>query len=135
MSTVHGVGVDLVQISGFRQQLGQDGTRFHRVFTARERRYCARSDNADASLAVRWAAREAFVKAWSCALIGRPPVLADSPDLFSLIEVVTDAWSRPSLALHGAVAEAFTQSLPGASVHISLSHDGDYAQAVAIISG
>ena len=134
MSQVLGIGADLVQISGFCQQLDQDGTRFHRVFTARERRYCARVDDTDASLAARWAAREAFVKAWSGTLLGRPPVLGDTPELFSLIEVVNDAWSRPSLVLHGSVADAFAQSVPDAVIHLSLSHDGDYAQAVVFIS-
>jgi holo-[acyl-carrier protein] synthase len=47
-----------------------------------------------------------------------------------LIEVVTDAWGRPRIRLHGEVAK----HLDGMSVEISLSHDGDHAIAYAVLS-
>jgi holo-[acyl-carrier protein] synthase len=47
-----------------------------------------------------------------------------------LIEVVLDAWGRPRIRLHGEVAK----HLEGCSLEISLSHDGDYATAYAVLS-
>lgn len=123
---VIGIGTDLVHVPSFAGQLSQPGTRFAGVFTAAERRDAA---DRPASLAVRWAAKEALVKAWSGSLYGSPPVMGDGA--LGLVEVVRDAWDRPRLRLHGEVAERLidTRTL------VSLSHDGDYALAyVALIA-
>lgn len=85
-------------------------------------------------LAARWAAREAFIKAWSAALLGRAPVVEDSPDLLAGISVTADQWGRPALHLSACVARAFADSCPGATPSLSLSHDGDYAMAIVILS-
>ncbi|WP_293787567.1 4'-phosphopantetheinyl transferase superfamily protein, partial [uncultured Aeromicrobium sp.] len=77
-----------------------------------------------ASLAARWAAKEAFVKAWSESRWGSAPVLAE--EIHHLIEVVTDAWGRPRIVLHGDVAEALDDDI---AIFVSLTHDGDYALA------
>ncbi|MDO5746591.1 MAG: holo-ACP synthase [Actinomycetaceae bacterium] len=172
-------GVDIVYIPGFAQQLRQPGTVFAEAFTSREI-YDARtsSGDSDASLAARWAAKEAVVKAWSSALFGQSPVI--EPDLlcWSEIEIVHDRWHRPALRLHGQVKSELTalasklrehyvtvkscdalcsckrgqgngkpdchhntstktptydahKTQSGMYWHISLSHDGDYAVAIA----
>lgn len=81
-----------------------------------------------ASLAARWAAKEAFVKAWSESQWGEPPVMDEH--VHALIEVVRDAWGRPRIRLHGEVAKR----LADVTVHVSLSHDGDYATALVTLS-
>ena len=125
---VVGVGVDLVHVPTFADQLAQPGSRFERVFTAGERGD-ARDRPSDPAhhLAARWAAKEAVIKAWSASLYGQPPVMGEH--VHHLIEVVTDAWGRPGVHLHGEVAE----HLAGHTVEISLSHDGDYATAYAVL--
>jgi len=129
---VIGVGVDLVHVPTFAEQLNVPGSRFTGVFTPGER-----SDVAERSVdgggdarhwAVRWAAKEAVVKAWSTSLFGQPAVMGD--EVFSLIETVTDAWGRPQVRLHGDVA----RHLADCSVHVSLSHDGEHAIAYAVLS-
>ena len=52
-------------------------------------------------------------------------------DRHSDIEVVTDTWGRPAIRLSGEIAE----HLRDTTVHISLTHDGDTAAAVAILEG
>ena len=47
------------------------------------------------------------------------------------IEVVTDTWGRPAIRLSGEIAE----HLRDTTVHISLTHDGNTAAAVAILEG
>ena len=59
-------------------------------------------------LAARWAAKEAFVKAWSAALHGSPPVMGHVA--WHEIEIVSDPWHRPAIALHGEAARAFAES-------------------------
>ena len=62
-----GVGVDVVGVTAFAAQLDEPGTRFARVFTPGERRTArgrGRSASQEAqSLAARWAAKEAVLKA------------------------------------------------------------------------
>jgi holo-[acyl-carrier protein] synthase len=126
--TILGVGVDLVHVPSFADQLDQPGSGFADVFTPGERRDAnGRPTDAARHLAVRWAAKEAVVKAWSASLYGTPPVMDD--EALRLIEVVSDAWGRPRIRLHGEVAK----HLEGCTVEISLSHDGDYATAYAVL--
>ncbi|WP_084543723.1 holo-ACP synthase [Boudabousia marimammalium] len=128
------VGFDLVEIPGFSTQLEEPGSHFKNLFSSAERRYCERSSNPAAAYAARWAAREAFFKAWSSTQFGCPPSLADDPRLFAQVEVISDAWSRPNLRLRDEVSEVFSATLPGAHSFLSLSHDGDYAAAVVMLA-
>ena len=127
--TVVGVGVDLVHVPSFAEQLDRPGTRFAEAFTPGERADAHdRPDAPAAHLAARWAAKEAVVKAWSAALFGSPPVMGEQ--VHRLIEVATDAWGRPGIRLHGEVAE----HLAGHTLHLSLSHDADHATACVTLT-
>lgn len=132
------VGVDMVFVPGLRQQLADPASTFaSRVFTraelkAAELKALARATHPatppDPSphLAARWAAKEAFLKAWDLTRWGEAPLVEAHEVDHREIEVVTDAWGRPALRLHGHIA-----ALLGApTCSLSLSHDGDYAIAV-----
>lgn len=67
------------------------------------------------------------IKAWSASLFGSPPVLPET--IHQQIEVVTDAWGRPSIRLHREVAE----HLGTRRIHVSLTHDGDMAGAFVVL--
>lgn len=134
---VIGTGIDLVDLPGFAEQIRRPGTRAGSAFTAAERRDARSSlsgsgrrdpDQELASLAARWAAKEALIKAWSESLWGSPPVAGEQ--IHHLIEVVRDAWGRPRLRFHGEVAE----QLADVTSHVSLSHDGSFATAMVTLS-
>ena len=98
---------------------------------AGERAYAsAKTPKARLSLAGRFAAKEAFIKAWSASRRGQSPAL-ERVDLRE-IEVVVDPHGRPSLMLHGVVEDAFTRGAPCA-IHLSISHDGPVAAATVLI--
>ncbi|MCB0932665.1 MAG: holo-ACP synthase [Mycobacterium sp.] len=123
-----GVGIDLVSIPDFAEQVDRPGTVFHETFTPGERRDAAdKSSLAARHLAARWAAKEAVIKAWSGSRFAQRPVLPEG--IHRDIEVVTDMWGRPKVRLSGAVAE----HLADVVIHVSLTHEGDTAAAVAII--
>ena len=126
--TILGVGVDLVHVPSFEDQLRQPGTGFDAVFSPGERSD-ARNRPSDPArhFAARWAAKEAVIKAWSASIFGEPPVMSE--DVHHLIEVVTDAWGRPRVRLHGEVAKR----LSDVTFDVSLSHDGDYAIAYVVM--
>lgn len=132
-AVVLGVGVDLVHVPSFEQQLELAGSRFAGVFTPGERRDVAdraagHGGGSGRHLAVRWAAKEALVKAWSASLFGEPPVMGD--EALRQVEVVCDAWGRPRLRLLGAVAT----HLLDVETHLSLTHDADHALAYVLLT-
>lgn len=129
---VAGVGVDLVSIPSFAEQLAVPGTRFSEAFTAAERSLGSPDTPEAHRLAGRWAAKEAFLKAWASARRGQPPTLGEVS--MREIEVLCDAWGRPGLRLHGEVARAFAASLPDADTRLSISHDGDQAIAFVVLN-
>lgn len=128
-----GLGLDLVDLDGFRGQLAMAGSRFEEgVFTAGERRTARSRSSKDPAqhLAARFAAKEAFIKAWSSTMWGSAPPLKEA-DLLE-IEVVQDAWGRPALRFHGAIAEHMSRN--GWRAMVSLTHDGGYAAATVMLS-
>jgi holo-[acyl-carrier protein] synthase len=88
----------------------------HRLFTPTE------ADRMLASLAARFAAKEALAKA-----LGAPGNLE-----WHDAEVVSESSGRPRLELRGTVA-ARAAELGVASVHLSLSHDAGIASAVVVL--
>lgn len=129
-----GVGVDTVHVPTFTAQLDREGTVFSRVFTDQEWAYCTgEAPQPHASLAARWAAKEAFIKAWSALLLGQAPPLEPQQVNWAEIEVRLDRYHRPYLHFRGAVAQtlqAWAQE-QAAVLHwaLSLSHDGPCALA------
>ncbi len=95
-----GVGIDLVSIPDFAEQVDQPGTVFAETFTPGERRDAAdKSSSAARHLAARWAAKEAVIKAWSGSRFAQRPVLPEG--IHRDIEVITDMWGRPRVRLTG----------------------------------
>ncbi len=110
-----GVGVDVVDVSRLARALERTPRLADRLFTPGER------DRPVASLAARFAAKEAVAKA-----LGAPGGLK-----WRDAEVVTEEGGRPVLHVHGGVAEeAASQGIT--RWHLSLSHDGGVATAVVV---
>ena len=135
--SVLGVGIDVVHVPDFAEQLATPGTRLlAEAFTAGERADVADGPGSERSeverLAVRYAAKEAFVKAWAGTRFGREPSLPSwAPHE---VEVVSDVHGRPALTLRGEVARAVCSQLGDEwRAHLSLSHDGPTAAAVVVL--
>lgn len=127
---IQGIGIDLVDIPAFRRQLADPASRFiDGVFTPGERitAHARPSQDPARHLAARYAAKEAFIKAWSATRFGHPPLL-QAIDLRQ-IEVITDAWHRPALHL----ADPLAAIVGSCRLHLSLSHDADTATAIVMI--
>ena len=125
-----GVGIDLVCIPEFAEQVDQPGTVFAETFTPGERRDAAdKSSSAARHLAARWAAKEAVIKAWSSTCFGHPEVIDPEHVDLREIEVRTDAWGRPAIRLHGEIAK----SMAGYTVLVSLTHDSAADVAAAFV--
>ena len=136
--SIQGLGIDIVNIDPFREQLNDQASSFIQgSFTFREQVDVKSRPNKDKvySFAARYAAKEAFIKAWSAMNRYQPPVLSQVN--FLEIEVPTDSWHRPFLILHGEIRKAMmkTESQLGLELkyHVSLSHDVLSATSVVLI--
>ena len=111
-----GVGIDVVDVERFGETLDRTPALRDRLFTKHE------SDRPLASLAARFAAKEALAKA-----LGAPPGLA-----WHDVEVVRSDGGEPRLELRGTV-EAAARARGARSWQVSLSHDGGIATAVVLL--
>ncbi|GAA4784863.1 holo-ACP synthase [Corynebacterium canis] len=129
------VGIDMVHIPGFQEQLAQPGSKFAAVFSAYELRRANKYTGKRRAehLAGRWAAKEAFIKAWSQAVYGKPPVIAPEAVNWAEIEVRADAYHRVAFMLHGAIAKGLESSVGDVELQLSITHDGDYAAASVLL--
>lgn len=129
---IRALGIDLVSVESFGQQLGSVGSAFAEgTFTAGELRAAGGHSGAAQHLAARYAAKEAFVKAFSGARPGHAPVIPAMD--WREVEVVRDGWGRPALALHGALAAAVRATLGPVVMHLSITHEPTMAAAVVVI--
>ncbi|MFH1844166.1 MAG: holo-ACP synthase [bacterium] len=120
-----GVGTDIVEIARIAAVLQRYRERFlQRCFTPGEIALArSRQRGEAAALAARWAAKEAFLKA-----LGRPLGSVAMRE----IEVIQGRNERPVLSLSGRAATALRDA-GGRKVHLSLSHERDYATAVVLV--
>lgn len=120
-----GIGTDRIEIARVRAAYERHGERFHRrVFTDAEWDYCIRRPDPAASLAARFSAKEATMKAlglgWGGGIVFRD------------IEVTKGRAGKPGLALHRE-ARRFADARGAAHFHVSLTHDRSHALAFVII--
>jgi holo-[acyl-carrier protein] synthase len=111
-----GVGIDVVDISRFEESLNRTPGMRERLFTTAERERSA------ASLAARFAAKEALAKA-----LGAPTGMH-----WLDAEIVNEVTGDPRFDIRGSVL-ARANDLGVAGVHVSLSHDAGIASAVVVL--
>ncbi|MER7044434.1 holo-ACP synthase [Streptomyces jumonjinensis] len=119
-----GVGIDVAEIDRFAASLRRTPQMADRLFLEREMLLPSGERRGYASLAARFAAKEAVAKA-----LGAPAGLH-----WTDAEVYVEESGRPRLRVHGTVA-ARAEALGVRSWHISLSHDAGVASAVVIAEG
>ena len=120
---IYGIGIDIVKIERMKDIVSKWGERFlKRVFTTDEISYCFNKRQPYLSLAVRFAAKEALVKAVGSSF---SLSLAD-------IEVKNMESGKPCIHVDGKLEEIFNlKSIKKA--HLSLSHEHDYGIACVVL--
>lgn len=118
-----GVGCDIIEIERIARAIKSESF-IRRVFTAEEAAYCQRrGQQAAASFAARFAAKEAVLKALGTGL--REGSLQE-------IAVANDALGKPLVQLSGHFA-ALSRQLGVKNIQISLSHSRNFAVAYVIM--
>ncbi|MGQ0792978.1 MAG: holo-ACP synthase [Deltaproteobacteria bacterium] len=121
----YGIGIDIVHTPRIKKLLEGWGDNFkRRIFTEAEISYCERHKMNHQRYASSFAVKEALLKALGIGM-GRGVRLRD-------IETARDGSGRPSVIVRGAGKEMI-RDLGITSIHVSISHDGDYAAAFVVL--
>lgn len=125
--TIIGTGIDIVETARISDSIRRHGERFlARIFTAREREYCAAMKIPEPFYAARFAAKEAIAKAFGTGISAHLGWLD--------MEVRRKASGEPFVVLH-AEGAATAQRLGITSIRLSMSHSEHYAVAHALALG
>jgi holo-[acyl-carrier protein] synthase len=121
---IRGLGVDIVEIERMRLALARHPGMRERLFSDAEREYCDKRNKPEIHYAMRFAAKEAVLKAIGTGFRGMR---------FRDVEVLRDESGRPVPTLHGRAAEVAAER-GVVELHLSLSftHTTAVASAVAI---
>lgn len=121
---IMGVGVDIVRVKRLKSAVDRWGRRFlERVFTGAEIAACYEKAEPFRSLAVRFAAKEALIKASGLSGIS-----------FREIEIANLAGGAPVIKKQGRLALALAES-GIENLHLSLSHEEEYGIAMVVAEG
>lgn len=124
MGIIRGVGVDIVEVSRFRGLMERRPRVLQRLFCPTELLTDAGVRRSAASLAARFAAKEAVAKS-----LGAPPGMH-----WTDCEIAIAASGAPYLIVRDTVLQ-IAQDRGVSDWHLSLSHDGDYAMAYVMAEG
>lgn len=124
---IQGIGIDIVEIEKLRGAIKRGKERFiRRVFTDLEIEYCNKKGPRCQHFAVRFAAKEAFMKAlgtgWQNGVKWRD------------IETLNDRLGKPNLNLSGKAKE-LASKMKIKKTYVSLSHSENHAIAQVILVG
>lgn len=122
---ITGLGVDIVEIDRMRLALQRHPRIKERIFSADERAYCDKRNKPEVHYAMRFAAKEAVLKALGTGF--------SEGIRFTDVEVLRDERGRPKPHLRGR-AEEVAAAAGVIEMHLSLSftHANAVASAVAI---
>lgn len=124
---ITGLGVDIIEIERMRDAMRRRPRMKERLFSEEERAYCDKRNRPEIHYAMRFAAKEAVLKALGTGFSGMR---------FRDVEVVRDERGRPVPKLSGKAAEV-AEAAGVVEMHLSLSftHATAVASAVAITEG
>ncbi len=121
---IFGIGTDIIELDRVAAMLARGRQHLETIFTYKEIEYCESKARKAEHYGVRFAAKEAALKALKCGW-GNGLGFCD-------IEVLDDDKGQPEVFVHGKVKELFErQGIKQAS--ISLSHSRENAIAVVIL--
>ena len=119
-----GIGTDIVAVSRLRAMWERHGEKaLHRLLAPSELPDFAKAADKGRFLAKRFAAKEAFAKAFGTGV--RPPVL------LSAIGVTHDDLGKPVFTFHGELATLVAER--SLTTHLSISDEAEYAVAYVLL--
>ena len=124
VSEIFGIGTDIFEVDRMKKMVARGKPTLEAIFTLEEMNYCDARTRKTEHYAVRFAAKEAILKAMGTGWRGG---LA-----FSEIEIINDELGKPQVFLHGEVRKFFEEHQIQRTL-ISLSHTKEIAIAFVIL--
>jgi holo-[acyl-carrier protein] synthase len=122
---VIGLGVDILEVKRINQIFNKRKEAFlKRIYTQEEIKYCENKKRSIESFAVRFSAKEAFIKA----------IESDYNITYKEIEVVKKESKKPAIILSGQALKAAKEKNV-TEILVSLSHEKNYVIANIILKG
>jgi holo-[acyl-carrier protein] synthase len=122
---IYGIGVDIIKIERFRKALARWDSRLcNRVFTPRELAICQSKAQPSRHLALRFAAKEAFLKAMGKGMF--------QGIAWHDIEIINDSSGRPRMNVRGE-AERLCREKGINEILVSISHEAEYGVAQVLL--
>ncbi len=120
------VGIDIVEIERFEEVLRRRPNIVSKIFTTSEIAYCNKSKSPAKHFAVRFAAKEAFIKAFGRGMYKMP---------FKEIEVRNTEGGIPSIdfVTRESARIKFADTVNISSINLSMSHSKSAAVAVVVV--
>ena len=119
-----GTGIDIVEINRIKHSIIKYSDRFkNKVFTQKEIDYCHSQADPAKHFAARFSVKEAVLKCFGTGMTGGI--------LWKDVDVDNKKSGQPTLNLYGKGKDLFNQ-LKIKHIHISITHDKNYAVAHAI---
>lgn len=113
---ITGTGIDIANIGRIKKLLDEHGSRFKSKVLSLEEINSIPEARPEEYIAGRFAAKEALAKA------------TDKKFTLTAVSVVNDSRGKPSFK-----GDFFSEELAGHKVHLSITHDTDYAAAFVVI--
>ncbi|MDY0218317.1 MAG: holo-ACP synthase [Candidatus Cloacimonas acidaminovorans] len=121
-----GIGCDIIEVERIQNAIEKNSRFCEKLYTASEIEYCSGKANSYQSFAVRFAAKEAVMKALGTGWNGEVNWID--------IEVVTSEKGSPTINLTGG-AKDLADKLKVNNIYLSLAHEKGYALAFVILEG
>ncbi len=120
---IYGIGIDIVKVERMKTAVMRWDRKFlDRIFTEKEILYAYKKTDPFLSLSVRFAAKEALIKAVGI------PVAVSLKD----IEILNQENGRPFINISGRLRTFFEENAIKCS-HVSLSHEQEYGVACVVL--
>lgn len=121
---IFGIGTDIIKIERLKRSMEANPRMAEKLFTIAEIDYCEARAAKYQSYAARFAAKEAVMKALGTGW--------DERIHWQNIEIIKAEDQAPYVVLHNE-ADVFARSQELGAIHLSISHEKDYATAFVVI--
>jgi len=120
---IFGIGTDIVEVKRFNKYIGNQKL-IDRFFNKKEQAVFSSEQAACEHYASRFAVKEAFAKALGTGLVGFE---------FSDVYTIKNESGKPELIVEGKAKLILDEKCPDAILHVSISHEKEYATAYVVI--
>jgi holo-[acyl-carrier protein] synthase len=128
---IYGIGTDIVEISRIKNAVQKWGERFlKKIFTENEIAYCYKKKDPFPHLAVRFAAKEAVVKALSPEVRSQKSEVRIRISNFKDIEILNHPSGKPFIKINSSHFSLLTAHF---TIHLTLTHERNYAVATVVL--